>query len=73
MIEQDQLADWLLRKYPQRHSVHSDKTLYDYVLPLKETHLRKSLPLNKVAFDSTLKNSGKSSNFFRRSWLMPIT
>jgi len=54
MLEQDQLADWLLRKYPQRHGIRSDKALYDYVMQLKETYLRKSAPLNKVAFDSTL-------------------
>jgi len=54
MIEQDQLADWLLRKYPQAHAVRTDKALYDYVMELKELYLRKSAPLNRVAFDSTL-------------------
>jgi len=54
MIEQHQLADWLLRKYPQPHTVRSDQALYDYVLALKESYLQNARPLNKVAFDSTL-------------------
>jgi len=54
MIEQNRLSDWLLQKYPQRHSVRNDKALYDYVMELKECHLRHAGPLNKVAFDSKL-------------------
>jgi len=54
MIEQDQLADMLLRKYPHRHNVRSDKALYDYVMELKSTYLRNTGPLKKVAFDTTL-------------------
>jgi len=54
MIEQNRLADWLLKKYPHRHTVRSDKALYAYVMELKETYLRKAGPLNRVAFDSTL-------------------
>ncbi|OIO71159.1 MAG: metal-dependent hydrolase [Zetaproteobacteria bacterium CG12_big_fil_rev_8_21_14_0_65_55_1124] len=54
MIEQNRLGDWLLQKYPHSHTVRSDKALYDYVIKLKDIHLRKAGPLNKVAFDSTL-------------------
>jgi len=54
MIEHDQLADWLLRKYPQQHTVRSDKALYDYVMELKNSYMRNAGLLNKVAFDSTL-------------------
>lgn len=54
LIEQNQLANWLLQKYPHRHVVRSDKALYDYVMDLKNSYLRKTEPLNKVAFDSTL-------------------
>jgi len=54
MIGQKQLADWLLRKYPHSHAVRTDKALYDYVMQLKDTYLRNSRPLSKVAFDSTL-------------------
>ncbi len=54
MIEEDQLADWLLRKYPHRHAVRSDKALYDYVMELKNSYLRNAGQINRVAFDNTL-------------------
>lgn len=54
MIEQDQLADMLLRKYPHRHAVRNDKALYAYVTELKNTYLRNAGQLRKVAFDSRL-------------------
>jgi len=54
MIDQNQLAEYLLRKYPHRHAVRSDKALYDYVMELKNTYLRNSVALKKVAFDTTL-------------------
>lgn len=54
MIEQRQLADWLLRKYPQSHEIRSDKALYAYVMELKEQYLRNAGLINKVAFDSSL-------------------
>ena len=34
LLEQGQLANVLLRKYPQPHSVRSDKAFYDYVQEL---------------------------------------
>ena len=54
MIEENLLADWLLRKYPHRHTVRSDKALYDYVMGLKNSYLRKTGQINRVAFDNTL-------------------
>jgi len=54
MIKEEKLSGWLLKKYPQKHAVRSDKALYAYVMELKEHYLRKSAPLNRVAFDNTL-------------------
>jgi len=54
MIEESLLTDWLLRKYPHRHAVRSDKALYDYVMELKEQYMRKAGTLDRIAFDSTL-------------------
>ncbi|MDQ6979148.1 MAG: DUF45 domain-containing protein [Mariprofundaceae bacterium] len=54
MIQEDRLAAWLQRKYPHGHTVRSDKALYHYAMQLKERYLRKSPPLNRVAFDSSL-------------------
>ena len=54
LIEQGQLADRLLQKYPLAHAVRTDKALYDYVLELKNEYLRNTSQLSKVAFDSKL-------------------
>ena len=50
MLEQEQLADMLLKKYPHRHNVRNDKALYDYVIELKNSYLRNAGQLKKVAF-----------------------
>jgi len=54
LIEQNMLADMLLKKYPLAHAVRTDKALYDYVLESKEMYLRNAGQLSKVAFDSKL-------------------
>lgn len=54
LIARDDLAGHLLRRYPERHTVRSDAALYDYVLDLKNRHLRTAPPLAKVVYDSGL-------------------
>jgi len=54
LLAQGRLGEVLLGKYPQGHSVRTDKALYDYVMDLKNDFLRSSEPLSKVAFDSKL-------------------
>jgi predicted metal-dependent hydrolase len=54
LIEQDRLAETLRVRYPERHDVRSDSALYDYVLELKNRHLRTAPPVAKVAYDSAL-------------------
>ncbi len=54
LIEQDRLGALLAGKYSQAHAVRSDGQLYDYVQALKDRHLRKSVPLGKVVYDSKL-------------------
>jgi UTP pyrophosphatase len=54
LIEQGRLGEILARKYDQPHTVRNDGQLYDYVQALKERHLRKSVPLGKVLYDSKL-------------------
>src|SRR5690606_25838268 len=48
------LAPLLLRKYPQAHSVRTDKALYQYTTELKNRHLRNADAVNKVLFDSKI-------------------
>ena len=54
LLQDDRVADWLLKKYPQSHAVRTDKALFDYVQALKSEHLRGAEPLAKVAFDAKL-------------------
>lgn len=51
----NQLGDWLAKKYPQGHLVRSDRALYDYVMALKNEHMRSSEPVSKIMFDSRLR------------------
>ena len=48
------LTPMLLRKYPQAHSVRTDKALYQYTTELKNRHLRNADAVNKVLFDSKI-------------------
>ncbi len=54
LLQEDRVADWLLKKYPQGHQVRTDRALFDYVQALKAEHLRGAEPLAKVAFDAKL-------------------
>ena len=48
------LSALLLRKYPEAHSVRTDKALYQYTSDLKSRHLRNAAVVNKVLFDSKI-------------------
>lgn len=54
LIEQGRLGAILSDKYGESHTVRSDALLRDYVQALKDRHLRKSVPLGKVIYDSKL-------------------
>lgn len=54
LIKTDRLASYLLEKYPRSHDVSNDNDLRDYVLTLKNLHLKKSPPLSKIMYDSKL-------------------
>lgn len=54
LIEQNRLAEILLKKYPDTHAVRTDKALYDYVQEIKGEYLRNTGQLSLVAFDSTM-------------------
>lgn len=51
LLDEGRLTDYLLTKYPQSGEVNTDKQLRDYVLSIKNTFLKKSAPLSKIAFD----------------------
>jgi UTP pyrophosphatase len=54
MIADDLLGKHLAAKYPQRHTVQTDKALYLYTTELKQAHLRVAPPIHKVGYDGKL-------------------
>lgn len=54
LIDTNQLAGLLLKKYPVVHDIRTDKALYAYVLAIKNQFLRQSSPLSKVVYDDKI-------------------
>lgn len=54
LIEQNKLADFLLKKYPNPHQIISDKELREFTLTIKNKFIKKSAPLSKVIYDNKL-------------------
>ena len=54
LLEQGKLGAILAEKYPETHTIRSDKALYDYVLELKNQHMRAATTIHKIAFDNHL-------------------
>ncbi|MCQ9616096.1 DUF45 domain-containing protein [Paenalcaligenes niemegkensis] len=54
LTEQGRLGDSLLSRYPDVHTIRTDKALYDYVDSIKQRSMRNSPLISKVAFDSKI-------------------
>ncbi len=54
MIDQDRLRDFLLARYPSAHGIANDNNLREYVMVLKNAHLKKSEPLSKIVYDNKI-------------------
>ncbi len=54
LLDKNRLAEVLLQKYPASHSITTDKSLYAYVVELKNMHMRNSMQLNKALFDNKI-------------------
>lgn len=54
LVDNDKLADFLLQRHPETHCVYNDNDLREYVLTLKNQHMKKSSPLSKVIYDSKI-------------------
>ncbi len=56
LISDDKLGETLLKKYPQVHTIRTDKALYTYTVELKNEYLKQSQPLSKVIYDDKIKD-----------------
>ncbi|MBI2380425.1 MAG: M48 family metallopeptidase [Gammaproteobacteria bacterium] len=54
LIARGELGDYLANKYPGRHAIQTDKSLYAYALELKQALMRTAPPLHKVGYDGQL-------------------
>jgi hypothetical protein len=55
LITSGRLGNYLEKKYPDLHEIQSDKTLYHYVIGLKNQYMRKGNPIYQVSYNSKLK------------------
>ncbi len=54
LIEQGKFVAWFEQRYPERHSIQSEKALYEYTMQIKNQYMRKSSPISKVVYDSKI-------------------
>ena len=54
LIQNQQLGEYLLKRYPKPHNVSNDNDLRSYVMALKNQHMKKSLPLSKIIYDNKI-------------------
>ena len=54
LIESGNLAKYLLKKYPKPHTLKNDKTLFNYVMSIKNEYIKKSPPLSKTHYDGKI-------------------
>ena len=52
LLNEGKLDHYLLKRYPQAHSIKTDAQLYGYTQQLKQRYMKKASPLRKVYFDS---------------------
>jgi len=53
LIEHNKLSDYILNRYPTKHTYQNDKTLYEYTNALKNEYLTK-FTLSKVIYDGKI-------------------
>ena len=54
LLQQKKLAEFLLKRYPQKHTFANDALLRGYVVALKNEYMQKAAPLSKVIYDNKL-------------------
>lgn len=54
LVAQAQLGAHLARCYPDTHGIQTDRALHEYVLGLKQAHLRSAGPLHKVLWQNKM-------------------
>lgn len=54
LIDAGELAAYVEQRHPERHTVRSERALYDYVAELRSRHMKQAPPIAKVTWDPKL-------------------
>lgn len=54
LIDQNKLAGYLLKRFPEPHTISNDKALKDYVNDIKNQYMKKSGSLSKIQYDNKI-------------------
>ena len=54
LIKNNKLKSYLLNRYPEAHSINSEKALYKYVQDYKKRYIKQSSPISKVSYDAKI-------------------
>jgi len=54
LLTSNRSGDWFLKKYPQAHSLSSERALYDFAQAIKRDYMRSSDPISKVVYDDKI-------------------
>ncbi|MGC9402047.1 M48 family metallopeptidase [Vibrio genomosp. F10] len=54
LVSANKLITWFESRYPQNHTIKSEKALFDYTMAIKNRYMKKTAPLSKVIYDSKI-------------------
>jgi len=54
LLENEKTGEYLLKKYPDCHTLNGPKSLYSFTMALKNTYLKSSPPISKVLYDDKI-------------------
>lgn len=54
LIDSNKLIPWFEQRYPDKHTIQSEKALFDYTMAIKNQYMKKTAPLSKVVYDSKI-------------------
>lgn len=60
LIEQKRLGLYLSTRYPEGHTITTDKALFAYVQEIKKRHMQKAPPVHRVRYDDRIDTVNKA-------------
>ncbi|MCW8332539.1 YgjP-like metallopeptidase domain-containing protein [Vibrio paucivorans] len=54
LISSNKLVPWFEVRYPENHTIKSEKALFEYTIEIKNRYMKKTAPLSKVVYDNKI-------------------